>query len=995
MSDREAMWPSLERVRTEHLHFLENIQESASLQSAAAQLTAFLQRGQRAGVLLDRAEERRVCQGILDYWASQLCALGQSAAGTRLQPFDQVQVQALVALAEQFYTELPDEEQQCAKQLLLAVVPVTEGSAAQRTIRPTAASWRAAQESKHGAAVIEKLTQADLIFCGPQDGSGEPGAMLSYDVLIRAWPRLAGWIEQERTGQRHRAELFQAARKWAEHGRKAAMLWPAPLIAEARQLPDLPTDVALFLAESDHAAAEFGRIKAAAKAAQRLRWIVLLLGVVLLMAVSGGVKIYASYRSERKLREQLENKEQDLDQQRRRALGQQSLLIAQQEGRGQEALQVALDAIQPWPSMIPRPPEAVRSVFASLEAAKAASILPHPQEVTLLTLDPTGHRLFTATQDHAWLWDTDTGKAIAELKQPDGKIHIAKFSHDGKELFTGGNRLATWDASKGTLLRSMEQGIRPGPIEVMAVSPTELRVAVATMHPSQDEKTQVRILSMEHDAPEPISLDDFDGGITDMAFSADGIRLLTGGKDGRARVFDAHTGHFLQQNDLKLRVVSVGFSPDQHPFAERMDGKIYSLDAGINNPSLELVPSVESGERPALLLKQSWATKDSWGPWLEKRILKMLKIVTSADQKRLVGLNPDHSVVIFRREMSSARQRFARKPTAQTTAEEITHVAVSNDGIYSLTTTRQDSVVLWDTKTGALLRQEQLPQEIHTVTFTPDGAAFVVLSGGTIYLRSTTTHQLLWPPRDLEIGPLTGGAASCAKSGQMLFGGSYGARLVDIATGGLGPIMKDRKDIDAVACSENAKTIASSAEGVLRLWNNDGQPIHEWSLPNDLYITALAFSERGQEIAAGDSGGHLRIYQTDASHHQRELSPAHRGKIQAIAFAGADFGSTGEVLMSVGTDSLLRVWDLKSKETLVSLTLGEQIPISIPVRASAISALGTHIITLPIHSHFAEFHVIPTITQAIQEACVIVKFDDPNVKFCSTIDNASQKGDNR
>jgi hypothetical protein len=84
---------------------------------------------------------------------------------------------------------------------------------------------------------------------------------LAHEVMIRAWPTLAGWSQSLRIDEQRRRDIEAAARAWIRHGRGAGGLLDAVELAElrawrqteiARELGE-SADVVAFIAASEAA----------------------------------------------------------------------------------------------------------------------------------------------------------------------------------------------------------------------------------------------------------------------------------------------------------------------------------------------------------------------------------------------------------------------------------------------------------------------------------------------------------------------------------------------------------------------------------------------------------------------------------------------------------------------------------------------------------------------------------------------------------------------
>ena len=73
---------------------------------------------------------------------------------------------------------------------------------------------------------------------------GEGTAEVAHEVLIREWPTLRGWLEEDRAGIRLHRELGDAARRWDTGGREAgtaAGVPPGPLTSSSASTIGIPS----------------------------------------------------------------------------------------------------------------------------------------------------------------------------------------------------------------------------------------------------------------------------------------------------------------------------------------------------------------------------------------------------------------------------------------------------------------------------------------------------------------------------------------------------------------------------------------------------------------------------------------------------------------------------------------------------------------------------------------------------------------------------------
>ena len=158
---------------------------------------------------------------------------------------------ALAQHADGVLDAMTDEERAATRSLLLRLATV------QGTRRIIA---RAAATDGLGAAgeiAAERLLVARLLV-GRRTSGGESALELAHESLLRAWPRLARWIDESREERALTEELRQAAALWAARGRKDGEAWIGEVLFDARRRlqragVEAPPDVADFLAAGERA----------------------------------------------------------------------------------------------------------------------------------------------------------------------------------------------------------------------------------------------------------------------------------------------------------------------------------------------------------------------------------------------------------------------------------------------------------------------------------------------------------------------------------------------------------------------------------------------------------------------------------------------------------------------------------------------------------------------------------------------------------------------
>jgi WD40 repeat protein len=124
---------------------------------------------------------------------------------------------AIAATADACYAALETEAlQELARTLLLRLIQVTDKTETRRRLHP--AELLVDLPRPDAALVLDALTQARLVT------RDTDAVEIAHEILIRAWPRLRTWVEDDRAGLLIRQRLTAAARLWQETGRKDSEL---------------------------------------------------------------------------------------------------------------------------------------------------------------------------------------------------------------------------------------------------------------------------------------------------------------------------------------------------------------------------------------------------------------------------------------------------------------------------------------------------------------------------------------------------------------------------------------------------------------------------------------------------------------------------------------------------------------------------------------------------------------------------------------------------
>jgi WD40 repeat protein len=503
---------------------------------------------------------------------------------------------AIAKRADAIYSRFSPEEQTIARRTLLRLTQPGEGT---EDTRRRASLDELGTHSSIGTevdAVVRALVDARLLTTSEDEPTHEHTIEVSHEALIRGWPRLRSWIDEDRSGLRVQRRLTEAAHEWQRMDRDESMLYRGARLATAVEWSALHEDAlndlerefleagtALKqreeqqeLARRQHeleaaqrlAAAETQRAEAAAALVRserrRLRIARLLtagLSVVLVFAiVTAGVAFDQ--------RSQAQTAQQQAETQRAAAVAAEAAAVAagktatsrelaansvaQLQQDPQLSLLLARSAVQTAPTS-----EAMDALRQALSQSHLRMVLlGHKGEVVSASFSPDGSEILSAGADGtARLWDAHTGRQIAKMSGKPG-LTAARFSPNGRVVVSFGaeGTARLWDARTGKLLAVLVG--HKGLVFDAEFSADSHYLVTA----GYDGKARVWAVPSGHLL---FSFNGLGGPIPQASFSPDGSTIATASADGTARLWNAHNGTLIAALTGATDVVwSARFSPD-------------------------------------------------------------------------------------------------------------------------------------------------------------------------------------------------------------------------------------------------------------------------------------------------------------------------------------------------------------------------------------------------------------------------------------------------
>ncbi|MFF4218612.1 nSTAND1 domain-containing NTPase [Streptomyces nondiastaticus] len=811
---------------------------------------------------------------------------------------------AVAATAERAYGRLSPGCREAARAVLLQLVRVDQdGRSARRRVSQERLSQDLGAQAGAALEVVEAFTRARLLSVDADR------VTLAHEAVLRAWPRLHGWIEADAAALHGLQQLGAAAGQWEAEGRDPALLPRGSRLVAAREVAGHPlaavgrTERAFLEAATALAEAEQ---ETEHRRARRLHRLLVSLAVLLVLTLAGGATaVHQSLRAEAE----------------RHVAHSQELAFRAVAGgapRPEEAMLLATGA---WRDA--HTAAAASAVLSTQALPYAGRLTGHRKRAFAVAWLPGGKRLLSAGEDGTVReWDARTHRQVARTANGSAVRALAAARVRGAVAWgdeAGAVTLRDRAGGGSAPLGLPRESRHRGPVRGVALSDHGELLA------SAGEDGTVRLTRLGDGGPRTEVRDPGLGLLYAVAVSGDGAQVAAAGRDGRVWLLHVPGGRARVVGTREFgRVRALAFSPDGHRLAtgewqDRVglwDTRTGRREASLYGLSDSVFGVAFSPDGRQLAAASQDDTAGIWDIGEHRLIARLAShigpvhgIAYSPDGRTLATSGEDGSVRLW------TPQAAVTTPLPGAAWQD---GALSPDRSLLAVAGRDGTVRLLRTADRGLRTVTAGQDPVRAVAFSPDGALFAAGDehGTATVWRTADPRRPVhrWRAHDRAVTSVAfrpGDAGALATAGE-----DRTAKVWRLAGSGAlreQSLLGHDDAVYRVLFLDPETVVTGSLDNTARIWRlSDGRELRRLAEHEDT-VLGLAAGPHGM-LATASRDHTVKLWDPTGRRSLRTLA-GHTGPVTSVAFNPA-----GTRLVSTGRDNTVRIWDPGTGRPLLTLT---------------------------------------------------------------------------
>jgi WD40 repeat protein/energy-coupling factor transporter ATP-binding protein EcfA2 len=826
---------------------------------------------------------------------------------------------ALSRAADELYDSLIPEDQVTARRILLRMARPGEGVEVTSNRIPRESLYSSGEALDRVDRVLDRLIQARLVRQTANAASAHPAQSvqlaanvpngpatpttpetnapggqdvqveIAHEALIRNWPRLVEWLDEERVTLRRRLRLTAAAEQWRDKGRDSSALLRGALLDEAAQYDDLNTTETEFVAASHAAAEKATREKEAAQArelqqardlaaeqqrraeaeekraeveqrraneqSRARKW---LTGLVIALLVASAMAIVAAVIAVRQA--STATSRQHVAQ-----------ALSHIDSQLDLSLLLSLEAFKVEDTF-----EARSSLLAGLERTSSqmsALLTGHTDNTWGVAFSPDGKTLVSCDEDGVVIfWDARTRKALsAPPRQGRGGAYSLSYSPDGKWVAVGygDGSIVVWNAlTRETIGPPI--ATRHGAVYSLAFNPQQPGQLA-----SGNADGTITLWQLDETAAltRQQTLGNHRNWVWTLAFSPDGKTLASGSRDKSLILWD-------MSNDMTT-------SPAMSQTLAKEDG----IDAVIVNVAFSpvasdtLLVSSDSSGKIMLWNTQAWLAAPGGAPRGKPRRVGGVNhgdstvwgLAFSGDGRTLVSGGQDGLLRLWRVSVIGGAYKLdLREPPLHGHQDKLLRIAASTDNVTFASGSWDNNVILWNMAASRTLVGHR--SDVLGLAFSADGATLRSAGAeGALLTWDVAARQLISPVIATQTpgNDITLASPYVSRDGSRVvtLGGAGSVSLYDVqAHTPLNTPFDALSTTESVALSPDGYLMAVGlSDGTIQIWpiaplspisssaatsntQTSSQTVVFTFIAHQSAVSSLVFSPDSQRLVSGSCG---------------------------------------------------------------------------------------------------------------------------------------------